>query len=110
MKTEKDKYTTLAQYVEAMPAEQKEIFYLIGESRGMLENSPYLESFRAKGWDVLLLTDPVDEYLMGSLTEYKGKHFQAADRGSRDETKPEAGKFRTLFEHLQSKLDEVKEV
>lgn len=110
LKTEKDKYLTLAQYVEAMPADQKEIAYLIGESRGLLENSPYLESFRAKGWDVLLLTDPVDEYLMGSLSEYKGKRFQAADRGAPTSDKPDAGKFKALFEHLQKQLEEVKEV
>ncbi len=111
MKTEKDKFTTLAQYVEAMPAEQKEICYLIGESRGLLENSPYLEAFRARGWDVLLLTDPVDEYLMSSLTEYKGKRFQAADRGELkdDQPKPDAEKFKKLFEDLKGKLD-VKEV
>src|SRR5262249_25491701 len=57
-------YTTLPKYVEAMPADQKDIYYLAGETREQLENSPYLESFKAKGQDVLLLTDPVDEFMV----------------------------------------------
>ena len=42
----------------------------------MLEHSPYLEAFRAKGQDVLLLTDPIDEFMLPSLREYKGKKLQ----------------------------------
>ena len=60
---------------------QKEIYYLIGESAEQLRQSPYLEAFRAKGRDVLLLTDPIDEFAIPQLGEYKGKQLQAADRG-----------------------------
>src|SRR5829696_7082513 len=58
--TEAGKYTTLAEYVEKMPTDQTEIAYLIGEEAEQLRRSPYLEAFRAKGQDVLLLTDPID--------------------------------------------------
>ena len=56
-----------------MPAEQKEIYYLIGESRELLRHSPYLEAFRAKGYDVLLLTDPIDEFAIPGLASTRGR-------------------------------------
>jgi molecular chaperone HtpG len=115
LRTETGKFTTLAEYVEKMPAEQKEIYYLIGESRELLEHSPYLEAFRARGYDVLLLTDPIDEWVLPALHEYKDKKLKAADRGELDgdkgEKKPETEeKFKKLFEHLKGKLSEVSDV
>ena len=77
-----------------MPAEQKEIYYLIGESRAMIEQSPYLEAFKAKGQEVLLLTDPVDEYLVASLHAYKDKPLKAADRGKPEEDKESEEKLK----------------
>ena len=58
MKTPAGQFTTLAKYVEAMPAEQKEIYYLIGETREQIEHSPLPGGVPRAGWDVLLLTDP----------------------------------------------------
>ncbi len=116
IKTPAGQFTTLAKYVEAMPTEQKDIYYLIGESREQIEHSPHLEAFRARGWDVLLLTDPVDEFIIPSLTEYKGKKLQAADRGEiegdkKEEKKAETDeKYKKLFEHLKAKLPEVSDV
>ncbi len=72
-KTDKGKYTSLAQYVERMPGEQTEIFYLTGDSRELMEQSPHLEAFQAKGWEVLLLADPVDEFVVDNFHEYKGQ-------------------------------------
>ena len=109
-------FTSLAQYVEKMPADQKEVVYLIGEDRAFLEHSPFLEAFQARGQDVLLLTDPVDEFTVPALGEYKGKRLRAADRGDLDDKKDEAesadaDKYRPLFEHLKGKLaDEVSDV
>ena len=77
IQTEVGKLTTLAKYVDAMPENQNDIYYLTGESRGLLEHSPYLEVFRAKGQDVLLLTDPIDEIVVSALTEYKQKTLKA---------------------------------
>ena len=75
------KFTTLADYAEKMPAGQDQIYYLAGENADQLRHSPYLEAFRAKGFDVLLLTDSIDEFTLPHLTDYKGKKLQAADRG-----------------------------
>jgi molecular chaperone HtpG len=103
-------------YIETMPTEQKDIYYLIGESREQIEHSPHLEAFRSRGWDVLLLTDLVDEFIIPSLTEYKGKKLQAADRGEieadkKEEKKAETDeKYQKLFEHLKAKLPEVSDV
>jgi molecular chaperone HtpG len=114
-KTEAGKFTSLEQYIVGMAAEQKEIFYLIGESRGLIENSPYMEAFKAKGQEVLLLTDPIDEYLISHLTEFKGKKFKAVDKGEMDaeqtdEEKKKAEEFKPVLEALKKKLGEVKDV
>jgi molecular chaperone HtpG len=117
VKTPAGQYTTLGQYVEAMPAEQKDIYYLIGDSREQLEHSPYLEAFRGRGQDVLLLTDPVDEFAIPNLGEYKGKKLKAADRGEVEDDKEEkkkrekaSGQFQKLFDYLKGKLPEVSDV
>jgi molecular chaperone HtpG len=117
LKTPAGQLTTLAQYVEAMPAEQKDIWYLIGDSREMLEHSPYVEAFRSKGQDVLLLTDPIDEFALPSLAEYKGKKLVAADRGPLEGDKEEQkkreearGRYEKLFAALKAKVPEVSDV
>ncbi len=114
MNTEPGKFITLADYVEKMPAEQKEIYYLIGEEREQLVHSPYLEAFRAKGQDVLLLTEPIDEFIIPSLPEYRDKKLQAADRVEPDSDKAKTAegseKFAKLFEYLKGKLPEVSDV
>jgi molecular chaperone HtpG len=112
--TEPGKYTTFADYVEKMPEGQTSIYYLTGESAEQLRKSPYLETFRAKGRDVLLLTDPVDEFAIPGFGSYKGKPLQAADRG--DTTTGDAvpaeqqEKFVGLLTALKQKLPEVADV
>ncbi len=110
-KTEPGQFTTLGKYVLAMPADQKEIYYLIGESRELIEHSPYLESFREKGQEVLLLTDPVDEFVVHGLPEYKGKKLKAVDRGPLDQAVDEGKKkdFQPLLDYFKEKLPEIKE-
>ena len=76
-----DDLTTLAGYVERMKDGQDEIYYLTGESRDQLVNSPHMEAFRAKGLEVLLLTDPVDEMWVGSVPEFDGKKFKSIAKG-----------------------------
>ncbi len=110
LKTPAGQFTTLAKYVEAMPADQEEIWYLIGEEREPLEHSPYLEAFRAKGQDVLLLTDPVDELLMPHLGEYKGKRLKAVDWADSAEKPAGQEKYAKLFDFLKGKLAEVSDV
>ncbi|HZL37500.1 MAG TPA: molecular chaperone HtpG [Tepidisphaeraceae bacterium] len=114
-KTEAGKYTSLADYVGRMGSEQKEIHYLIGETRDLIANSPYVESFKAKGEEVLLLSDPVDEYLVSALYQYKDKPLKAADRAqaapeSSPEQKAREEQFKPLLAILKQKLDDVKDV
>lgn len=76
--------TTLREYVERMKDGQTQIFYATGESRKAIESSPHLEAFRAKGFEVLLLTDPVDEVWATSVPEFDGKPLQSIAKGEVD--------------------------
>jgi molecular chaperone HtpG len=76
--------TTLRQYVERMQEGQEHVYYMTGESRATIENSPHLEAFRAKGLEVLLLTDPVDEMWVDSVPGFDGKQFQSIAKGQVD--------------------------
>ncbi|OBG32334.1 molecular chaperone HtpG [Mycobacterium alsense] len=76
--------TTLAEYVERMKDGQTQIFYATGETRQQLLKSPHLEAFKAKGYEVLLLTDPVDEVWVGTVTEFDGKPLQSVAKGEVD--------------------------
>jgi len=70
--------------VERMREGQDKIYYLTGESYLQVKNSPHLEIFRKKGIEVLLLTDRIDEWLMGYLTDFDGKQFVDVARGDLD--------------------------
>ncbi|WP_305094138.1 molecular chaperone HtpG [Prescottella sp. R16] len=76
-----DEQTTLAQYVARMPEGQDQIYFLTGESRQQLESSPHMEAFRARGLEVLLLTDPVDEVWVTSVPEFDGTPLQSIAQG-----------------------------
>ncbi len=77
-----EKLTTLKAYFERMKEGQEEIYYLTGESRGVVENSPHLEAFKEKGYEVLYLTEPVDELLVQSLWDSEGKRLKSAGKGT----------------------------
>jgi molecular chaperone HtpG len=77
-----EKLTTLKGYVERMREGQDEIYYLTGESRAVVENSPHLEAFKEKGYEALYLTEPVDELLAQSLWDYEGKRLKSAGKGA----------------------------
>jgi molecular chaperone HtpG len=76
--------TTLAEYVERMKDGQDAIYFATGQSREQILKSPHLEAFKAKGYEVLLLTDPVDEVWTGSVTEFEGKRLQSVSKGEVD--------------------------
>ena len=118
-----EKLTILDDYVKRMKADQKEIFYLTGESRSVVENSPHLEAFKAKDYEVLYLTSPVDEFLLQYVFEFQEKRLKsvgkgAVDLGDESEQKETTEKLQTLQEQykdvfalLKDKLDEhIKEV
>ena len=75
---------SLADYLARMAEGQDKIYYLTGESYTQVRNSPHLEVFRKKGIEVLLLTDRIDEWLMGYLTDFDGKRFVDIARGDLD--------------------------
>ena len=111
--TEAGKLRSLADYVANMKEEQKEIIYLSAEHRGIAENSPFLEGFKAGGQEVLFMLDPIDEFVMPQLNEYKGKKFKAAnkgDLGDADTLKDEKKKFEGFLGFVGEKLAGVKEV
>src|SRR6185295_7696633 len=118
-----EKFTTLKDYVSRMKEGQNEIYYLTGESRSQVENSPHLETFKEKGYEVLYLVDTVDELLTQSLHEYGGKKLKSAGKGTvalgseeekkqtEEELKAKEEQMKPLLEALQKKLDEhVKQV
>ncbi|MGW1161499.1 molecular chaperone HtpG [Streptomyces sp. NPDC002519] len=79
-----DEPTTLKAYAERMKEGQNAIFYMTGDSRPAIENSPHMEAFRAKGIEVLLLTDPVDEVWVDMVGEYDGKTLRSVAKGEID--------------------------
>jgi molecular chaperone HtpG len=79
-----EQLTTLRQYMERMKDGQQHIYYMTGESRALIESSPHMEAFRAKGFEVLLLTDPVDEIWVEPVGEFDGKRFQSIAKGQVD--------------------------
>lgn len=73
--------TTLKEYIERMHPDQKEIYYIAGESRSLVENSPHVEAVRDKGFEILYLLDPIDEIVLQNLGEYEGKKLKALGKG-----------------------------
>ena len=111
-----DKFISLQDYVSNMKAEQKEIYYITGDNLSTLINSPHLESLKEKDYEVLLMTDPVDEWVTMSLTEYKEKKLRSAEKGELELDKADDKKkdeYTALFDciksNLESKIKEVKQ-
>ncbi len=109
--TEAGKTTTLAEYVERMPEDQKEIYYITGSARASAEASPYLEVFKEKGIEVLIMTDDFDDIIISGLGAYKEKQFQSAIKGDLDlgDTNKEEQKkeFGDLLELMQEELKDL---
>jgi molecular chaperone HtpG len=107
---------TLEEYSDKLDARtdldeevRKHIYVITGENRKELENSPYLEAFKAKDIEVLFLTDPIDEWVIMSAPEFKDKSFKAInkgniDLGTKEEEKAEQAKKKEEFKDLLSKV------
>ena len=119
-KTSEKEFVGLEEYATRMPESQKEIYYIIGESISAVQGSPHLEACKAKGYEVLFLTDAIDEFMMQSLKEFKDKKFHDLTLGdlefekSKEEENAENENKKTyekLCETLQKVLsEEVSEV
>ena len=112
---ESGKLTGLDAYVDRMASEQKEILFLFGKSRKSIEAGPYLEALKARSLEVLLLTEPVDEYVMQSVREFK--EFKVISADSEDlkleklDDQPEGESldkksFKKLCKWLKEKLED----
>jgi molecular chaperone HtpG len=106
---------TLDDYIGRMKEGQDKIYYITAESHAAAKNSPHLEIFRKKGIEVLLLSDRVDEWLAGYLTDYEGKHLQSVAKGDLDlgtledesekkEIEETAKEFQPLVERIKTAL------
>lgn len=95
--------TSLGEYVARMKEGQGEIYYATGESRTMLENSPHLEAFRAKGYEVLLLTDPVDEVWVERVGQFDGRPLRSIAKGQVDLETEEERKDTEVAREQQNK-------
>jgi molecular chaperone HtpG len=118
-----EELTTLKSYVERMKPEQTEILYLTGDSRKVIENSPHLEAVKEKGYEVLYLSEPVDELLVQHLYDFEGKHLKSISKGvvklgtdeekakAEEDLKKKQEEYKDFLETMQKKLDEhVKQV
>ena len=85
--TASDKLISLAEYVERMKKGQTEIYYISGEGLDLVKASPQLEGFKARGIEVLLMTDPVDEFWLPMVGQFDEKPFTSATSGSVDLSK-----------------------
>lgn len=105
--------TCFDDYIERMGEGQEEILYLAGENRTSIENSPYLESFKADGKEVLLMIDPIDDFVIPQLMEFKGKKLKAVNKGDiddKDKLEEESKTFEGFIGYAKELIDGVKEV
>lgn len=112
-----EKYTSLDEYISRVKGDGKFVYYITGDNVNVLMNNPQLEAFKAKGIEVLLLTDPIDEFWTQTLPNYKGytiKHINQANLDlviERDGAKAEAGYLQQLVEKMTEMFkDEVGKV
>lgn len=106
--THSSEYTTLGEYFDRMKPDQNSIFYFTGDRYEELKTSPVLERFKTKGFEVLLLTDPVDEWVTQSLEKYKEKEFRSVLDKEVDLDTEEEKKVRE--EKLQKSKEEISPV
>jgi molecular chaperone HtpG len=118
-----EKFTSLGEYVSRMKKDQKEIYFITGDSLKTLQNSPYLERLKAKGYEVLYCTDPVDEWVMQAIFKFQDKQLRSITKEGLDldsedekkkleeEVKAKEQEFKTLIATIQGAVaDNVREV
>jgi molecular chaperone HtpG len=107
-----DEMTSLKDYVTRMKDNQKDIYYITGESKKAVENSPFLEKLKRRGYEVIFMVDAIDEYAVGQLKEYDGKKLVSATKEglvleeTEDEKKKKEEK-KALFEPLCKTVKDI---
>jgi len=107
-----DDRVSLKTYVERMKETQKVIYYITGESKDAVQNSPFLEALKKRDLEVLFLVDPIDEYAIQQLKDYQGKSMACAtkeglDLGLTEEEKKQAEERKAQFEDLCKKFKDI---
>ncbi|EGC31811.1 heat shock cognate 90 kDa protein [Dictyostelium purpureum] len=107
-----DEMTTLKEYVSRMKEGQNEIYYITGESKKAVENSPFIEGLKKKNLEVIYMVDPIDEYAVQQLKEYDGKKLVSITKEGLklDETEDEKKKAEEDKAANENLLKQVKEV
>ena len=110
--SETDGFTSLKDYKERMKSEQKEIYYITGSSREVLVNSPLLSSYKSKGFEVLFMTDDIDDLVLSGIGKYKDLEFKAINKsGALENEKNDDKTNGPLKEKIKNALgDKVKDV
>ncbi len=118
----KSEYTSLDEYIERMPEDQSEIYYVIGPTQNAVEGSPHIEALKKRDFEVIYMTDPVDEWAVEAIGTYQEKKLTSAMRADLDLNKEESEEdkkerevrdegMKPLVEKMQTKLaDLVSEV
>merc|ERR1719266_2564663 len=104
--------TSLKDYVERMKESQEVIYFITGENKGVVENSPFMEAFKKRGLEVLYMVDPIDEHAVQQLKEYDGKKLVNITKEGVEISKDDAEKKafeekKAAFEPLCKKMKEI---
>lgn len=107
-----EEMVSLKEYIARMKEGQKGIFYITGESRAHVASSPFLEKLTTKGYEVIYLVDPIDEYAIQQLKEYEGKTLKCCTKEGFeiDETEDEKKAFEELKQQYEPVCKKIKEI
>ena len=107
-----DEMTSLSDYVARMPESQKHIYFISGESKQAILSSPSIEKLKQKGYEVILMTEPIDEYVVQQVKDFQGKTLMSATKENlqydvSDEEKTSFEEAKTTFEPLCKHIKDV---